>query len=209
MLQLLDTIGAAAVVPPTATPAHAPTTLPRRPAERVAHTLVAATRHHVPAITAIYRAQIESGLGSHEDPLPDATEMARRLAELTAQGLPAFVALDARRRVRGFTWATPFRMRAHYRHTVEDSIHVHPEARRLGVGEALLRRLIAACADRGLRQMVAVVGDARNRASIRLHEKQGFQACGYFPGAGARADGEPCDVVMLQRALEAETAPVS
>ncbi len=130
--------------------------------------------------------------------------MARRLAELQALGLPAFVALDSRRQVRGFTWATPFRSRAHYRHTVEDSIHVHPSARRQGVGEALLRRLLDACAERGHRQMIAVVGDARNRASIALHEKLGFQPCAYLPGAGARADGESCDVVMLQRALGAE-----
>jgi phosphinothricin acetyltransferase len=91
-----------------------------------AYTLAAAAPRHVPAITAIYRAQIEDGLGSHEDPLPDAAEMARRLAELQAQGLPAFVALDERRVARGFAWATPFRFRAHYRHTVEDSIHIHP-----------------------------------------------------------------------------------
>jgi phosphinothricin acetyltransferase len=135
--------------------------------------------------------------------------MARRLAELEAQGLPAFVALDERRLVRGFTWASPFRFRAHYRYTVEDSIHIHPSARRQGVGEALLRRLVEACADRGYRQMIAVVGDSRNRASIALHEKLGFQPCAYFPSIGHRRPGEWCDTVMLQRALGAEPAPAS
>ena len=172
MLQLLTT----ATATPTAVAAPAATALPRRPDMR-AYTLAAAAPRHVPAITAIYRAQIEDGLGSHEDPLPDAAEMARRLAELQAQGLPAFVALDERRVARGFAWATPFRFRAHYRHTVEDSIHIHPSARRQGVGESLLRRLAEYCADRAHRQMIAVVGDARNRASIRLHEKLGFQPC--------------------------------
>ena len=198
MLQLLTTATPAAAMAP------ATTALPRRPATR-AYTLAAATPRHIPAITTIYRTQIEDGLGSHEDPLPDAAEMARRLAELQAQGLPAFVALDERRVVRGFTWATPFRFRAHYRHTVEDSIHIHPSARRQGVGEALLRRLIDACAERGYRQMIAVVGDSRNRASIALHEKLGFQPAGYFPAIGRRP-GEWCDTVMLQRALGAERA---
>ena len=201
MLQLLQTSTAA----PAPTSAATPTLLPPvRPAKR-AYTLAAATPRHVPAITTIYRTQIEDGLGSHEDPLPDAAEMARRLAELQAQGLPAFVALDERRVVRGFTWATPFRFRAHYRHTVEDSIHIHPSARRQGVGEALLRRLVESCAERGYRQMIAVVGDSRNRASIALHEKLGFQPCGYFPAIGRRP-GEWCDTVMLQRALGAEGA---
>ena len=158
-------------------------------------------------MAAIYRDQIEDGLGSYEDPLPDAAAMGRRLAALTAAGLPAFVAVDDEDGgVVGFTWASPFRERAHYRLTVEDSIHVHRRARRHGVGEALLRRLIAACARRGCRQMVAVVGDARNRASVALHEKLGFVPCGCFRGVGQRP-GETCDVVMLQRELAGEPVP--
>jgi len=55
--------------------------------------------------------------------------------------------------------------------------------------------------------MIAVVGDARNRASIRLHESLGFETCGFFPGAGMRPtpDGGEVelDVVLLQRSLVA------
>ena len=35
--------------------------------------------------------------------------------------------------------------------------------------------------------MIAVVGDARNLASIRLHESLGFKAVGFLPGAGPQA----------------------
>lgn len=170
-----------------------------------AFTLAPASEAHAPAMAAIYRAQIEDGLGSHEDPLPDAAEMARRLAEVRAHDLPALVALDGDGEVVGYAWAAPFRAKAHYRHTVEDSVHVDRRARCAGVATALLRRLLRECAERGCRQMVAVVGDARNRASIRLHERLGFRACGYFPSAGRRP-GEWCDVVMLQRALGAEAS---
>ena len=175
--------------------------LAREPARTaLAFTLAPATAAHIPAITTIYRSQIEGGLGSYEDPLPDAAEMARRLTDLQSQGLPALVALDARRHVVGFTWATPFRTKAHYRYTVEDSIHVHPDARRSGIATALLKRLVQDCTRRGYRQMIAVIGDSRNRASLALHERQGFQPCGYFRSVGHRP-GEWCDAVMLQRAL--------
>jgi L-amino acid N-acyltransferase YncA len=159
-----------------------------------------ATDVHLAAIAAIYREQIESGLGSFEDPIPDALEMGRRLAEVRAAGLPAYVALDRRDKVLGFCWARPFRALAAYRGTVEDSIHVARHARRRGVGQTLLEAVIAACARQGFGQMIAVVGDARNAASIRLHESMGFVPVGYLPGAGTKPGGA-VDVVMLQRAL--------
>jgi phosphinothricin acetyltransferase len=173
-------------------------------------TVARADPGHVVAITTIYRDHLARGLGTHEDPVPDAAEMGRRLAAVTGAGLPALVALDARGVVRGFAWARPWRERAGYRGTVEDSIYVAREARRQGVGRLLLGRLVQACTALGCRAMIAVVGDARNRASIRLHESLGFEVCGLLRGAGSRplpGGGELAqDVVLLQRALAGATA---
>src|SRR4028119_1268181 len=71
MLQLLNTaaLAAAAVIPAAAAAAPSTPSL-LRPAKRT-YTLAAAAPRHVPAITTIYRTQIEDGLGSHEAPLPD------------------------------------------------------------------------------------------------------------------------------------------
>ena len=49
------------------------------------------------------------------------------------------------------------------------------------------------------------VGDARNSASIRLHESLGFKAVAFLPGAGTKPSGE-VDVVLLQRSLAAHRA---
>jgi L-amino acid N-acyltransferase YncA len=159
-----------------------------------------ATACHLPEMAAIYAKQIAAGLGSFEDPLPDAAELGRRLAAVRDAGLPAFVALDDTGQVLGFCWARPFRPLAAYAATVEDSIHVASDARRQGVGRTLLEALIAACTKLGCRQMIAVVGDARNLASIRLHQSLGFKPVGFLPNAGAKPSG-PVDVVLLQRAL--------
>ena len=155
---------------------------------------------HLPEMAAIYAEQIAAGLGSFEDPLPDAAELGRRLAAVREAGLPAFVALDDAGRVLGFCWARPLRPIAAYASTVEDSIHVACDTRRHGVGRTLLEALIAACTRQGCRQMIAVVGDARNLASIRLHQSLGFKPVGFLPNAGAKPSG-PVDVVLLQRAL--------
>jgi phosphinothricin acetyltransferase len=173
---------------------------------RLDFTVVDARPEHVPAMTAIYLEQIASGLGTFEDPLPDAAEMARRLSAVCAAGLPAFVAQDGEGRVLGFCWARPFRALAAYRTTVEDSIHVAGEARRHGVGRALLEAVIADCAGRGCRQMIAVVGDARNSASIRLHRSLGFKPAGFLPDAGHKPGGS-VDVVLLQRPLGRTARP--
>jgi L-amino acid N-acyltransferase YncA len=169
---------------------------------RLDFTVEPAGTKHLPEMAAIYREQIAAGLGSFEDPLPDAAELGRRLAAVAEAGLPAYVAVDDDGRVLGFCWARPFRAIAAYRATVEDSIHVASDARRHGVGRALLEALIAACSRLDCRQMIAVVGDARNLASIRLHESLGFKAVGFLPGAGAKPSGA-VDVVLLQRSLHA------
>ncbi len=179
------------------------TTLPvagRATRRRLDFVVEPARTEHLPEMAAIYREQIAAGLGSFEDPLPDAAELGRRLAAVHEAGLQAFVALDGAGCVLGFCWARPFRAIAAYSLTVEDSIHVAGDARRHGVGRALLEALIAACTRDGCRQMIAVVGDARNLPSIRLHQSLGFKAAGFLPGAG-RKPGGVVDVVLLQRAL--------
>ena len=76
-----------------------------------------------------------------------------------------------------------------------------------GVGRALLRTLIAACEMRGIRQMVAVVGDSANLPSIRLHEALGFRLVGTLRSAG-RKHGRWLDSVLLQRPLgDADATP--
>ena len=101
----------------------------------------------------------------------------------------------------GFCWARPFRALAAYRGDGRGLDPCRPsDARRRGVGRTLLEAVITACARLGYRQMIAVVGDARNLASIRLHESLGFKPVGYLPNAGAKPGG-PVDVVLLQRAL--------
>ena len=172
----------------------------RAESRRLDFVVVAAAESHLPEMAAIYCEQIAADLGSFENPLPDAADLGRRLVAVRAAGRPAFVALDANGRVLGFCWARPFRPLAAYSATVEDSIHVASDVRRHGVARALLEALIVACGERGCRQMIAVVGDARNRASIRLHESVGFKPVGFLPSAGMKLSGED-DVVLLQRAL--------
>ena len=139
------------------------------------------------------------GAGSFEETPPSAEEMARRIADVTAHGLPWLV-VEVDGAVRGFAYAAPFRLRSAYRYTVEDSIYLAADAARQGLGRRLLGELIARCEAMGLRQMVARIGDSANAASIGVHRACGFEHRGVTPGLGFK-HGRFVDVVWMQRAL--------
>ena len=158
-----------------------------------------ATTGDLPAITALYATEVRDNVATYEYEPPDQAEMQRRWQGVIAQGLPYLVAeLDGR--FAGYAYASSYRTREGYRWTVEDTVYVHPDCAGRGVGSALLRRLIDDCTALGLRQMVAVVGDITNVASIALHEKFGFVHVGHMRELGLKF-GRRLDVRYMQLML--------
>ena len=151
------------------------------------------------AIQAIYAHHVLRGLGTFEEVPPTRAEMAERHAAIVGRGLPWLVA-EVEGEVLGYAYAGPFRTRAAYRYTVEDSVYVAEAARGAGIGKALLGALVAESEAMGLRQMVGVIGDSGNAASIALHRALGFELLAVLPGLGWKF-GRWVDVVWMQRAL--------
>ncbi|HEX4647537.1 MAG TPA: GNAT family N-acetyltransferase [Steroidobacteraceae bacterium] len=116
----------------------------------------------------------------------------------TAQGYPVLVARDARG-VLGFASFGDFRAWPGYRFTVEHSVHVRADGRGRGVGTVLLTRLIARAAALGKHVMIGGV-DAANTASIRFHERLGFEQAGRLREVGHKFE-RWLDLVFLQRRL--------
>jgi phosphinothricin acetyltransferase len=154
----------------------------------------------LPSITRIYAYHVKFGLASFEDDAPDEAEMRRRLDDVWERGLPWLVAEDASATVRGYAYAQPYRLRSAYRFTLEDSIYIAPDWLRRGLGRALLARLIERCAAGNFRQMVAVIGDSANAASIGLHERLGFRRVGLLPAVGFK-HRRWVDCVLMQREI--------
>ncbi|HST75874.1 MAG TPA: GNAT family N-acetyltransferase [Acetobacteraceae bacterium] len=151
------------------------------------------------AIVAIYGHHVRHGTASFETEPPPPEEMRRRRADLLARGFPYLVA-EAGGTVLGYAYAGPYRPRAAYRDTAENSVYLRPDAAGQGIGTRLLTALIAECEALGLRQMVAVVGDSANLASIRLHQRCGFRLVGVLEAVGYK-HGQWLDSVLLQRTL--------
>ncbi|MEW5684046.1 MAG: N-acetyltransferase family protein [Pseudomonadota bacterium] len=167
----------------------------------------AATRDDAAALAAIYGHHVLHGFGTFEEEPPSAEEMETRRAAIAGRDLPYLVAEDAGR-VLGFAYAGPFRPRQAYRYTVEDSVYIAPEAMGRGVGKAVLSAVIEACAALGVRQVVAVIGDSGNAASIGLHRSLGFVDAGIGRSFGFK-HGRWVDIVWMQKSLNGgdESAP--
>jgi phosphinothricin acetyltransferase len=171
-------------------------------------TIRRATASDIEAIAAIYGYHVLHGTASFETEPPGRTEMMRRYSALRGQAYPYLVA-EADGAVLGYAYVGPYRTRLAYQNTVEDSIYVRADMSGRGVGALLLGGLIAACEQRGYRQMIAVVGDSASIASIRLHERQGFSRIGTLRSVGYK-HGRWLDSVLLQRALgSGDRAPPS
>jgi phosphinothricin acetyltransferase len=151
------------------------------------------------AITAIYGEAVVNGSASFEIVAPEAAEMERRWRSIVEGGYP-YVVAEEDSRVLGFAYVSAHHARAAYRHTVDDSIYLAADARGKGIGGALLRSLIQESEKRGFRQMIAVIGDSENAASIRLHKAAGFTLVGTFANVGFK-HGRWVDSVLMQRAL--------
>jgi len=150
-------------------------------------------------IQAIYAHHVLHGTASFEEVPPSADDLRARRAAVLAAGLPYLVAqFDGR--VVGYSYATTYRPRSAYRHTIEDSVYVAHGKDGHGIGGALLSALIDRCEAGPWRQMLAVIGDSGNAGSIALHRRMGFGPVGTLSSVGFK-HGRWLDTVLMQRAL--------
>ena len=154
----------------------------------------------IPEIHRIYAHAVLNGTGSFEETAPNPEDMVSRRQATLDRDLPFLVA-EFRESIVGYAYAGPFRPRSAYRYTLEDSVYVAPEIRGLGVGRALLAELVARTTALGYRQMIAVIGDSANLASIRAHSAAGFAHVGTITNVGLKF-GQWLDSVYMQRTLD-------
>jgi L-amino acid N-acyltransferase YncA len=153
----------------------------------------------IPDITRIYAGAVVHGTATFEIEPPDEAEMARRQQALLARSYPYLVAERAGI-IAGYAYAGPYRDRRAYDWCVEDSIYVAPQFHRQGIGRLLLSRLVTDAEALGFRQIIAVIGDSAQAASIAVHERAGFALIGTLRSVGFK-HGRWIDTVLMQRPL--------
>ena len=158
-----------------------------------------ATEADIPQVAAIYGHHVLHGLASFEEEAPAVGEILERYGAVRKGGFPYLVAVvDGE--VVGYSYATLYRARSAYRHTLEDSVYVREGFGGRGIGAALLEALLERCRAGPWKQMVAVIGDSGNHPSINLHRRLGFRMVGTLESVGFKF-GRWVDSVLMQRAL--------
>jgi len=111
---------------------------------------------------------------------------------------PVIVA-EQKKEVVGWGSLSPYHRRAAYRHTVENSVYVHPDWHRRGIGSLLLQDLIKQARDLGYRAIIAAI-DSDQASSIILHARYNFQKVGRMQSVGLKF-GRWLDVVYMELLL--------
>jgi phosphinothricin acetyltransferase len=154
--------------------------------------IIEALPHHAAEIAAIYAPAVTASTISFEEVPPGADEMGRRM-EANRPWLVALV--DGS--VAGYAYASPFKDRAAYRHTVETTVYVASDHRGRRVATALVGDLLDRLRDGGAHTAVAVIA-LPNPASVATAESLGFAHAGTIPEAGFKS-GSWIDVGLWVR----------
>jgi L-amino acid N-acyltransferase YncA len=158
-----------------------------------------ATAADLGAVASIYAWYVANSVATFDETPRSAEAWTALLDRQADLGLP-FVVAQTAGRIAGYGYAGPWRSRAGYRYTVEDSIFVAPDLTGQGAGRSMLSQLVAACEQAGMRQMVAVIAATQDPSSVLLHEALGFGHAGRLYAVGFK-NGQWIDTILMQRAL--------
>jgi len=161
-------------------------------------TIRAATAADADPVARIYNPYIAGTIITFEELPVTAQEMADRIGQVAAEGLPWLVA-EQHCAVVGYAYASKWKGRCAYRYSAETTVYVAQQSTRRGTGTQLYASLLALLKEKGLH--VAIGGIALpNDASVALHEKFGFRKVAQFYEVGHKF-GRWIDVGYWQTTL--------
>ncbi|KQZ82152.1 phosphinothricin acetyltransferase [Microbacterium sp. Root166] len=155
----------------------------------------------LPDIREIYNHYVTNSVVTFDEKRWSLAQWREKLAMLRKLELPFLVAESPSGQILGYALVQPMSSKSAYRYSVENSIYLGHAATGKGLGKALLVALIAACEEKGIRQMVAVISDKGAEGSVALHEKLGFVEVGRMGRVGFKF-GRWLGTIYLQKELK-------
>ena len=148
----------------------------------------------------IYNYYIANSYSNFEEKKLTFKDFYKNYKNIIDKELPYLVALDDQKVV-GIAYLNQFREKSGYRFAFENTIYVHEKHTRQGVGYKLLKELLNISKNhKNIKSIVAVIGSIDNKASLKLHEKLGFNKSGVLKKIGFK-NNKWIDSIFLQKNL--------
>ncbi|MCS0616510.1 GNAT family N-acetyltransferase [Massilia kyonggiensis] len=143
-----------------------------------------ATSQDAARICAIYNHYVTTTTVSFEEDAVSEQDMAQRIADVGAAGLPWLV-LEVDGVLAGYAYATKWRVRPAYRHSVESTVYLDKDCTGRGLGRTLYGALLDELRQRELRLVIGGIAQP-NEGSVGLHEALGFRKVAHFTEVGMK-----------------------
>lgn len=171
------------------------------PVAEFAFSLRDATERDIPYLLDIYNHYVANSTVTFDEEPQTLKEMRAKFRVVAKLGFPWIVAVSPRGEILGYAMVTPWKAKAAYRFTVENSIYLGPASTGKGLGSALMAELLERAKTAGVKEVVAVIADRGAEASIRLHEVFGFKEIGHMGKVGFKF-GRWLGTVLMQKSLK-------
>jgi len=142
-----------------------------------------ATAADAAAICGIYNHYVLGTTVSFEEEAVDAGEMARRIARVTE--VHPWLVFEEEGEILGYAYASRWKERSAYRHSVETTVYVKDGSHGKGIGTGLYRELLGILRKDGFHAAMAGIS-LPNEKSQGLHEKLGFRKVAEFVETGMK-----------------------
>ena len=166
-----------------------------------AYTIRDATLTDLPHVREIYNHYVLNSTVTFDEKPMTLAELKRKFAKIQEKKMPFLVAENPAGQLLGYAYVYPWKEKAAYRYTVENSIYLGPASTGKGLGKALLAELIERSRAAGLKEIIAVIADKGADASITMHENFGFTQIGHMGKVGFKFD-RWIGTVLMQKSLK-------
>ena len=155
----------------------------------------------LPNIREIYNHYVMNSTVTFDEKAMTLAELRRKFEKASKLKMPFIVAESPSQQILGYAYVYPWKEKAAYRFTVENSIYLGPASTGKGLGKALMQELLDRSKAAGIKEIIAVIADKGADASIQMHKNFGFKDIGHMGKVGFKF-GRWLGTVLMQKSLK-------
>ena len=155
----------------------------------------------LPSVREIYNHYVMNSTVTFDEVPMTLAAMRKKFEKVTKLGMPFIVAASPSGQLLGYAHVYPWKDKAAYRFTVENSIYLGPASTGKGLGTALLKELIDRSRAAGIKEIIAVIADRGAESSVQMHKNFGFTEIGHMGRVGFKFD-RWLGTVLMQKSLK-------